>query len=104
MNDSTGRFRTDRTPRRRDVQVVRTIPDNGDVVCVQQTRGGQEVHVLHAAPGPDQILFRSRERTLAAARTDAGRERVRAWAVGDGGALTLLADYRGIGPARRARK
>jgi len=71
--------------------VARPIPADGDVIVRRERRDGTFVYVLHAAPGPDQYVLRTRKEGVAQALTFAKRQGVRAWLTdGGGGAFVLL--------------
>lgn len=74
--------------------LVRTTPQNGDIVIRQENRERAVVYVLHTAPGPDQYVVRSRDEAVAQAVTVAKRERVRAWLTDEGYDFLLLDDFR----------
>jgi hypothetical protein len=73
---------------------ARSSPDDGDIVIRAEERDRRVVYVLHTAPGPDQMLLRSREEAMAKALIFAERERVRAWLTDEGDDFVLLEDFR----------
>jgi hypothetical protein len=74
--------------------LTRTTPQDGDIVVRQEKREGAVVYVLHAAPGPDQYVLRSRDEAVAQAVTFAKRQGVRAWFGDEGDDCVLLDDFR----------
>jgi hypothetical protein len=72
--------------------LVRTTPQDGDIVIRQEHRDGAVVYVLHTAPGPDQYMLRSRDEAIARAVTSAKRQGVRAWLIDEGHDFLLLDD------------
>jgi hypothetical protein len=74
--------------------LMRTTPEDGDIVVREEKRGGTLVYVLHTAPGVDQYEFRRREEGIAQAVALAKREHVRAWLTDEGYAFVLLEDFR----------
>jgi hypothetical protein len=79
--------------------LMRTTPEDGDIVVREEKRGGTQVYVLHTAPRADQYEFLSREEGIAQAVALAKRERVRAWLTNEGYDFVLLEDFReGIRP------
>jgi hypothetical protein len=72
----------------------RSTPEDGDLVVREEERERRRVYLLHTAPGPAQVLLRSREEAIAKALTFAERERVRAWLTDEGDDFVLLEDFR----------
>jgi hypothetical protein len=70
--------------------LLRTTPEDGDIVVREEKRGGTQVYVLHTAPRADQYEFLSREEGIAQAVALAKRERVRAWLTNEGYASCFL--------------
>jgi hypothetical protein len=76
---------------------ARPLPTDGDVIVRRERRVGTFVYVLHAAPGPDQYVLRTRKEGVAQAVTFAKRQGVRAWfSDGAGDAFVLLEDSRPV--------
>ena len=82
---------------------ARSTPARGDVVINQERQNGIAVFILHSAPGPDQILLRSRKEALSRAITLAKREGVRVWLTNNGHEFTLLHDFDPSSTTRGAR-
>lgn len=74
--------------------VVRSVPENGDIVVRQETCEGALVYILHAASGPDQYLLHGRDEAVAHAETFAKRDGVRAWLVCGESDFVLLGESR----------
>lgn len=74
--------------------VARLAPEDGDVVVRQEKREGQRMYVLHAAPGPDQSLLRSREEAVSHAVAYAKHQHVRAWFTKGDDEFVLLGTFR----------
>jgi hypothetical protein len=62
-------------------------------VINQERQDGRAVFILGTAPGPDQIVVRSRRDALAQAKALARRERVRVWLTENGHEFSLLHDF-----------
>lgn len=69
----------------------------------QERQNGVAVFILQTAPGPDQILLRSRREALAQAIALAKREQVRVWLTDNGHEFTLLHDFDPAQTTRRPR-
>ncbi len=82
--------------RERAVMPTRSTPEDGDIVVLEEKRGGTLVHVLHTAPGADQYEFRRREEGIAQALALAKRQYVRAWLTDEGYDFVLLEDFREV--------
>ena len=82
--------------------VARLAPEDGDVVVRQETCEGQQMYVLHNAPGPDQSLLRSREEAVSHAVAYAKHQHVRAWFTKGDDEFVLLGTFREehVEPAR----
>ena len=89
-----GRPTSPSSSERPDDVVVRSTPDDGDIVIRPEKREGRVVYVLHTAPGPDQYVLPSRDEGVAQAMTFAELEQVRAWLTGEGHDFELLEDFR----------
>jgi hypothetical protein len=75
--------------------VIRTTPEDGDIVVGEETQDGTVVYVLHTAPGPEHYLLHSREEAVAQAVTRAKWRQVRAWlTTNEGYDFVLLEDFR----------
>ena len=61
--------------------VARSVPENGDIIIRQETRGDALVYILHTAAGSDQYLLHTRDEAVAQAETFAKSAGVRAWFV-----------------------
>ena len=82
--------------RERAVMPTRSTPEDGDIVVLEEKRGGTLVHVLHTAPGADQYEFRRREEGIAQALALAKRQCVRAWLTDEGYDFVLMEDFREV--------
>jgi len=77
----------------------RSTPEDGDVVVREEMRDGRRVYVLHTAPGPGQILLRTRDAALAQARKFARHQGVRVWLADGDVEFALVDDFRANGEA-----
>lgn len=74
--------------------MARSIPEDGDLVIRQDVRDDEAVYVLHAAPGADQCLLRSRGEAIAEALRFAKRHRVRVWWTNGDSDFALIENFR----------
>lgn len=72
---------------------VTGTPEEGDIVIREDMRGGR-VFVLHAAPGPEQVVLQSRDAAITQAVAVAKRERVRVWFTDGDHDFRLLENFR----------
>jgi hypothetical protein len=83
-----------RKPMYADDLLVRSTPDDGDIVVRQESREGGDVYVLHTAPGAGQYLLRTRAEAIAHAVAFAKRQGVRAWLCDETSDCVVLDDSR----------
>lgn len=76
---------------------MRSTPEDGDVVVQRDKKDGTPVYVLHTAPGPDQLVFHSREDAVRQATVAAKHRRVRVWLADGSVEFRLLEDFRPVG-------
>jgi hypothetical protein len=74
--------------------LMRSVPEDGDIVVREEQREGTPVYVLRSAPGADQILVQPCEAAIARALGCARRQHVRAWLTTGGHDFVLLEDFR----------
>jgi Sigma-54 interaction domain len=74
--------------------LLRSVPEDGDVVVREERREGTLVYVLHTAPGADQVLVRTRDKAVAHALAFAKRQHVRAWLTAEECDVAVLEDFR----------
>ncbi len=75
---------------------MRSTPEDGDVVVHRDKRDGTPVYVLNTAPGPDQLVFQSRDDAVRQATVAAKHRRVRVWLAEGTVEFRLLQDFRAI--------
>jgi hypothetical protein len=78
----------DGTSGKKHAMVARSVPENGDIVVRQETRGDALVYIS----GPDQCLLHTREDAVAHAETFAKSADVRAWFVRGESDFVLLGE------------
>lgn len=76
---------------------MRSTPEDGDVVVHRGNLDGTSVFILHTAPGPDQLVFRSRDDALRQATVAAKHRCVRVWLAEGSVEFRLLWDFRSVG-------
>ena len=74
--------------------LLRSVPEDGDIVVREEKREGTPVYVLRTAPGADQILVHPCDEAMARALACARRQHVRAWLTTGGHDFVLLEDFR----------